>query len=917
MLWIASLALIIALAVVVSKYETVVGRNAAGDGVLTTLDDKAYRTKIESFAAYVKNAETGGFFRPAPRRLTRPIDKAYGLIRTKVERGEKIYEFEKWIYDNYYALNSRSGFSGLKKLRTVDGLPVIVGLARKIIYYSIDRLDFDRIKKGVLIYTSVNTLDVDDVLLLKEAFDYAVLAEISRVAARSLIIEKAKRAAQRQRIDGRLARSSSYLFFLFENRSKNREELRRYLERNDVDYANVNYIFGAGLAESNAGVAALISYLLGKDGFEPETLLTFSKLHSRLTADDIYKNSDTATKIAYLKKIAVLAKKTKKSQDSFLTGLIAGADIYKIYFGELLFYHSRELVLHVKSKKYVALKDNRKSAAAWYSSAVFLTAAILTAAFTLALKSLFVYILSPLILVVFLRTAYRLWNFILNRVKKDGVVFRMDYPDINDDSATLIVVSQFISSKEQFDDACRRADILKAADNSANAEYALLVDFAPSDGETDESDDGILEAVNSHGGLSFFVRKRKKVFGKFSADERKRGAVMALSKYLATGDGDDFRLIKDRGKKIKYVVLLDDDNELLPGSIRGLVNGIIHPLNKRYDLMTLCAKYNMYSIDTGYSRRFLSRSGVESYPYYSGLFCKLLGREIFCGKGIARVESLYGKLYGRLPRNRVLSHDIIEGAILDAGSSGIITFEDAPKNFAADVGRANRWAKGDLLLLPFLRRRIKDANGKKTALNISAFYKTVITVNAAGVIEAFCLMAALVAGFFAEVSAAFYCIILSAFFLDTLLNAAAGFFNGRKRTRYKLKECAAALIYAAADFCMTPFFAVNGLVVCIKTVYCLLFDKQNILRWKTFYASQKGLKSVAFLSYAAPSLTFMTLIAGAEFLIFGSLLWAFAALCYLSVFVVFSYGKGRSDRERTALRGGAADKFLLENAKKT
>ncbi|MDR3263083.1 MAG: hypothetical protein LBT30_02130 [Clostridiales bacterium] len=879
----------------------------------TTLDEKKYKESIEMFAAEVKNAPEGGYF--VPRRMTGAVHTAYSVIRKKIGAGHKVYEFEKWIYDNYYILSSIGDFRGLTALKNIEGKPLLVRLAGLIIDGSVDTLTFDRIKKGIYAYTALNSLSVDEVLLLKEAFSYAVFERIEKMAKRVLLLNRAYQAAKKPRIDTGLLQSNCYLYFLFDNNANDSEEIMSYLQKNGVDYDGVNYIFRAGLAESDAHTASLISYLLEKDNYGHETILGFSALHRKLSGDEIYKNSDTATKIAYLKQISLLAKKSGKNPLTFYDKLMRQADVYKRYFGELLFYYPRDLLRAIAKEKYIPLKDRSAQGCGLYAAAVFCLAALLGTAAVFLTKAVF----APLFFLMFVRTAFFLVNYLLGFFRRDKTVFRMDFPTVGAEDKAMVVISEYITSKKQLNEACRKALIVKAANDGKNTEYALLIDFAPSDKESDEADAPLLKAIKEYDGeLSFFVRKRTLHFGRYSGHERKRGAVMELTRYMAENDGGGFVLIKRPVAcgAVKYFIFLDDDNELLPDSITGLVNAIIHPLNKKYDLMTLGAKYNMYSLTTRYSRRFEGQSGIESYPYYSGLFYRIFGTEIFTGKGIVRVSSLYDKLYGKLPENRVLSHDIIEGAVLSTSSSGIAVFEDAPKDFCGDTERMNRWSKGDILLLIFLKNRQKSRDGKGIKLKISLLYKTVIAVNAVGILYAFCVFALIMLAYFgaARLLLNTALIVLFSVFIGSALSTVRELFIPHKRMAYRIKDSAAAWLTAAAELLMLPFFAVNGIAVYCKALFHLWFRPQKILEWKTFYHTQNGRIKNA-LPYAAPSFFVMTALGVADYFLNGSLILMCAAFVYLAVFWVYTYnGEGGKTDAPVSLKN---QEFLLNAAQKT
>lgn len=64
-------------------------------------------------------------------------------------------------------------------------------------------------------------------------------------------------------------------------------------------------------------------------------------------------------------------------------------------------------------------------------------------------------------------------------------------------------------------------------------------------------------------------------------------------------------------------------------------------------------------------------------------------------------------LAGRLPDNRVLSHDLLEGAFARAGLvSDVVLIEDFPSAHTAEVSRRTRWIRGDWQIASWLRRRV-------------------------------------------------------------------------------------------------------------------------------------------------------------------------------------------------------------------
>ncbi len=83
---------------------------------------------------------------------------------------------------------------------------------------------------------------------------------------------------------------------------------------------------------------------------------------------------------------------------------------------------------------------------------------------------------------------------------------------------------------------------------------------------------------------------------------------------------------------------------------------------------------------TRFARLFAGEPGIDPYTRaVSDVFQDVFGEGSFIGKGIYDVDVLSQSLAGRLPDNRVLSHDLLEGAFGRAGLvSDVVLVEDIP-----------------------------------------------------------------------------------------------------------------------------------------------------------------------------------------------------------------------------------------------
>ena len=113
---------------------------------------------------------------------------------------------------------------------------------------------------------------------------------------------------------------------------------------------------------------------------------------------------------------------------------------------------------------------------------------------------------------------------------------------------------------------------------------------------------------------------------------------------------------------------------------------------------------SLYSADPGID----PYTFAVSDPYQDGL-----GQGIFTGKGIFDVDTFAQILCERIPENRVLSHDLLEGGFLRTGLlSDVELVDEYPSTFSSYQKRLHRWVRGDWQLIPWLLRHVHDRRGR-------------------------------------------------------------------------------------------------------------------------------------------------------------------------------------------------------------
>ena len=325
------------------------------------------------------------------------------------------------------------------------------------------------------------------------------------------------------------------------------------------------------------------------------------------------------------------------------------------------------------------------------------------------------------------------------RFVRPSRLLKLEFDSVPDDCRTLVVMPVLLSGAERAREVCDQLEALGCLEPDENVGYLLLGDFADAEAPEMPGDRAILQAaragvaaLNERAGrekYALLVRQRTLLAadGIWMGRDRKRGALEDMNRLLLGEEGaeDAFRAegtacARLRERRFAFVITLDADTRLLPGEARRLIGAMAHPLNrprggKGYAVLQPRMELLPSACVNGFVRLFGGPGGVSAYPVsVSNLWQDATGRGIYAGKGIYDVAAFQRRLSGALPEGRVLSHDLIEGAIAGAGHLGDAAFYDGhPASFASWLRRLHRWTRGDWQLLPLLVRSKPLPNGRR------------------------------------------------------------------------------------------------------------------------------------------------------------------------------------------------------------
>ncbi len=610
-----------------------------------------------------------------------------------------------------------------------------------------------------------------------------------------------------------------------------------------------------------------------------------------LLKDRVYRLCTDYTKISYRKNLEIYAKKQKMTQEEYAKKLITDNDNFTGVLCDKPFGRQVYIVLHI-----------------------FLT----------VLFTFFLCILSPIFLFSFI-PVYRcvkviLDKFFLRFVVKSFTEPALELDKIPDGKGVLVTVTTLLTGNKSDEELFCRLEKMYYSCGEKNVYFALLSDLTDSDEKIHENDEKIINnAVNKilslrkkHGDC-FFLFIRERVYSKsekcFIANERKRGAVNALSAFLCNkSDGFSQEGIKPSNEicnNIKYVFTLDADTNLAFDCVKKAVGIMLHPNNipvideknfkviKGYGILqpkmspTLAASEKSF-----FTSIMCGHGGVDNYSSASyDLAFSLFGKGVFCGKGMFDKECFYKVLCGKgaFKNNTVLSHDAAEGALLRCISTSHITLTDGfPREQMSYNKRRHRWIRGDIQNLHFFPSSRINEYGKRIKNNVDFVSKYLMFENIAdGLLQIFSYIMIMLSLLQkdSKVEIMLVTVAVSAYilpFVRVLLSSIG------KTFLYNLKR----LFYSKGVYggiwteLMRMFFAVSSIasnaLLCsdavIRGLFRLLISKTHTLEWTTAAQSDRE-SDDGILGYVKKNLfsafsgTAIIVLSSNSFLKFVGLMW--------------------------------------------
>lgn len=366
--------------------------------------------------------------------------------------------------------------------------------------------------------------------------------------------------------------------------------------------------------------------------------------------------------------------------------------------------------------------------------------------------SLSIVLLSMLMLVLpSSQAAVQLMNYLTTNLFTPTTLPKLDFTQgVPDHCVTLVAIPTLLLNDAQVRHLLEELEVRYLGNHDRNIHFAIVSDL-PDSHEPDPEESELVDLCSnlitelneryaSKKAGTFFHLHRHRVYNPrekgWMGWERKRGKLLDLNQLLR-GRFDSFPVkIGDLSllRTVRFVITLDSDTELPRGSAHRMIGTLAHPLNQavidpaknlvvagygilqpRVDISVQCTtKSRLAAI-------FAGETGLDPYTRaISDVYQDLYGEGSFTGKGIYEVDTMDRVLFGRFPRNSLLSHDLIEGAYARAGLvSDVAVIEDYPSHYSAYSRRKHRWLRGDWQIVEWLTDTVPDESGARVPNPIS------------------------------------------------------------------------------------------------------------------------------------------------------------------------------------------------------
>ena len=482
-------------------------------------------------------------------------------------------------------------------------------------------------------------------------------------------------------------------------------------------------------------------------------------------------------------------------------------------------------------------------------------------------------------------------QFVAMLLVEPSILPRLDFSaGIPKDQRAVVVVPVLLTDTAEVDELIQSMEVRFLANRDPHVAFALLSDFRDAPQEQQPGDEELLRhtesgiiALNEKYALNgtpspFFLFHRARHWnrceGVWMGWERKRGKLTQFNETVRGVTGHFDTIVGDLAalQGVQYVIALDSDTQLPRDAARELVSTLAHPLNRPlYDekLGRITRGYSILqprvattmesSSRSRFAKLFAGEPGIDPYTRaVSDLYQDLFAEGSFVGKGIYDVTAFSQALGRRLPENRILSHDLLEGAYARAGLvSDVVLFEDYPSAYTVDVSRRCRWTRGDWQIASWLRSVVPGFEDRRVRNPISLLSQWKILDNLRRSLVPLSLLTLLLIGWAIAGAALFATVTVVGILIVPGLLAALADLARRPSERPRWHHLRTIGLHLTRQFlreafaltCL-PYDALLALTAMLRTAVRVLLTGRKLLEWRTASDAQRSQCITLLATYA-------------------------------------------------------------------
>ena len=816
-------------------------------------------------------------------------------------------------------LKKYTNFIGIQNGKYM-GFARIYVLAAEIVAYTDNKIDGENLKKYLQAYQTKKTLNMEEIWNIGIFLQISIIQNIAEICEKiyssqiqkyrvkniieRLVEKKEKNELKYNQITGTKLRDTEFKGMKYPFIEYMSYSLKKYGKR-AYGYLNV-------LEEEVEKLGITVSEAIQKEHFATAirkismaNCITSIKKIQRINFLDIFEkingvegilNSDPAgiyekmehkTKEYYRNTIKEIAKKTnmseiyiaKKTIELCNQGIDGNKDRHIGYY--LIGEGKKDLYNKLEYKEKIISEQTK---AKIYILSIFIFTIILSLVVGKAVtNSILKFIITTILLIIPISEfVNQTIQYILGKIIKPKIIPKMDFYDgIEAKNATFVVIPTIIKTKEKVQELFRKMETFYLANKSDNLYFAVLGDCSEGNKQEEEFDKEVIdegikqvEKLNEKYGkqgfpiFHFIYRERQynNSEEKFLGWERKRGLLTQFNEYILKHEKNKFKINtinQDELPKIKYVITLDSDTDLVLNTAFELIGAMAHILNKPevkngivvkgHALMQPRIGINLdISNKNIFTKIFAGAGGIDNYTNaISDVYQDNFGEGIFTGKGIYDVEVFSEVLKKEIPENTVLSHDLLEGSYLRCGLvTDVMLMDGYPTKYASFMNRLARWTRGDWQIYRWLKSKLNSLSKFKIFDNLrrSLFEISIIVL----LIWSVCIKTNW--GIWLAIAISIYPLLLDVFSLITSKK------EGEKKQKMftpHITGVKGAIYRAILTLGCLPYKAYVELISICKTIYRLMFSHKHLLEWMTSEEAEKQSKTTVSNYYKMMSVNVM------------------------------------------------------------